>query len=325
MTQTNRFLSVCHEFSSPYIEVYDARDWTKLPTIDAVQGGNGGGAIPFAIFNPDSSIMVAGTRTAPYLRRYDTSDWSLLPALAVPPLGAATHADFSPDGTLMAVAHYSGKLTIYTSAGVYVTDLSVVGTVYAVKFSVDGTRLVACSFGNPGVRVFNTADWSIVRNVTTDFAKYAEFSPDGAQMAVAAYTAPGFHVYNTADWSEASLPFSATTNNAQQVSYSPDGSLLLTVTGSGSGVRVYQTSDYALLHTVAGARWGAFSPDGELLAATATGGGFNVKLYDTTAWALMPQPTVPPAFGGGAFLAFGAEAPVVDPFWTHKVRTSEII
>ena len=91
------------------------------------------------------------------------ADSKLVAATVLPP-GSATGCAFSPDGTLLAVAHSSYPyITIYnTSTWGKLANPSVLppGSAYGCAFSPDGTLLAVAHDGYPYITVYNTSTWT---------------------------------------------------------------------------------------------------------------------------------------------------------------------
>ena len=142
-----------------------------------------------------------------------------------------------------------------------------------VDFSPDGTMLaVAASNSLPRVAVYNTSDWSTIFSASAPFgtgeARSLRFSPDGTLLAVAGQSTPHLVIYDTNTWE----PIEGTPVPGERncVAWSPNGQLLAAGGTFGRKIAVYNTSDWSLEHedtdTPVQTLTTMFSPDGNWLA-----------------------------------------------------------
>ena len=162
----------------------------------------------------------------------------------VPPLppNAGFDVAFTPDGSLLAVAHVGGdKLTVLnTSDWSEVSGVpSLPNTGNGVAFSPDGSLLAVAHSGGDCLTVLNTSDWSEVSGVPPlpSTGRGVAFSPDGSLLAVGHRDGDGLTVLNPSDWSEVSgVP--ALPDDGRGVAFSPDNSFLAAGHAGGDGLTV---------------------------------------------------------------------------------------
>ena len=190
--------------------------------------------------------------------------------------GLAMGVDYSPDGSLLAVA---------SSIGIYLYDagdlrevefLKTESSVNSVAFSPDGS-LLASGSGDPGsgpdsnaVRLWRVSDGKLLRTLKgyVSGVESVAFSPDGSLLAAVAGDA--VRLWRVSDGKLLrTLKPPEHPVLVSSVAFSPDGSLL--ALGSDETVRLWRVSDGKLLRTLNtysnGVRSVAFSPDGSLLAS----------------------------------------------------------
>jgi len=202
---------------------------------------------------------------------------------------------FSPDGSLLAVAHSGDNyITVFdTETWDTVGSPSVAGRGWGCSFSPDGTLLaVAHSSGNY-ITVFDTSDWSTVGSPSVaGRSRDCSFSPYGSLLAVAHYEGNRITVFDTSDWSTVGSPSVAGTGRG--CSFSPDGSLLAVAHSYGNYITVFDTSNWSTVGSpsVAGTGYGcSFSPDGSLLAVAHYDGN-QITVFDTSDWSTVGSPSV---------------------------------
>lgn len=197
-------------------------------------------------FSPDGALIATATNNEFYVFRL--SDWGLVNNGSLP--FAAKGADFSPDGTLLAMV---GTPTPSNLRVVRTENWANVSTVGAtppnigsnsndVAFSPDGTLLAVATDDTPFIRIFNTADWTQVSNpgtLPTGAAKGVSFSPDGTLLAVAHSTSPRVTIYNVPAWTKVANPGTLPTGDGKSVAFSGDGALLAVGHATSPFVTIY--------------------------------------------------------------------------------------
>lgn len=179
-------LAVTNTTTSPYVTIYNTSDWSKVSF-------TAGGTSQCAAFSPDGARLFLGTPgdTSGTVRVYNTADWSLTTIGLTSMSGPTNDVCYSPDGTLIAIAHKNGtQLSVYdvTGATWVKKTLSVNPTSESrgVSFSPDGALLAVSMLPSPYVRIYRTSDWGVetltgdsftqtayrLRFSSTDFARY---------------------------------------------------------------------------------------------------------------------------------------------------------
>ena len=167
-------------------------------------------------------------------------------------------------------------------------------TANGCAFSPDGSLLAVAHNNSPHITIYNTSDWSKVANpaqLPPNTANGCAFSPDGSLLAVAHNTSPYITVYDTSDWSKVANPAQLPAGTANGCAFSPDGSLLAVAHATSPYITVYDTSDWSKVANPAQlpANTGngcAFSPDGSLLAVAHDNSPY-ITVYNTSTWAKM--------------------------------------
>ena len=121
-------------------------------------------------------------------------------------------------------------------------------TANGCAFSPDGALLAVAHYGSPYVTIYNTSDWSKVADpatLPTSTANGCAFSPDGALLAVTHYNSPYVTIYNTSDWSKVADPATLPTYTANGCAFSPDGALLAVTHNYSPYITIYNTSDWS--------------------------------------------------------------------------------
>ena len=245
------------------------------------------------------------------------TDGSILDTLAVPPLAAypgpkpVTSAAVSPDGTRLAVARGRTVDILSLADGadrplVSLADLP--GTVAAVRFTRDGTRLVIAA-GIPGLRgtaeVRDAATGGVVRSFAghADLLADAELSPDEQTLATAGYDR-SIKLWNVAD---GTLVRSIDVHNAavHDLAWHPSGRLFASASADET-VKLWRASDGARLDTLSQPQGEvtsvAFTPDGAHVIAA--GRDKRIHLWDV---ASLDAPAINPL----AQARFAHESPIV--------------
>ena len=99
--------------------------------------------------------------------------------------------------------------------------VSVSSTANGCAFSPDGTLLAVAHSGSPYITIYNTSTWAKLANpsvLPSSNATGCAFSPDGTLLAVAHSGSPYITVYNTSTW--ATTPgFSLASTGSKAVSF----------------------------------------------------------------------------------------------------------
>jgi len=321
-------LAIAH-YTSPYMTIYGAGNIYEIPTPYKE------GDLPQLQFAQSADVMwithpsyktrkLSRTgHTAWLLTRYlPTSDpfivsWDKLTDPGTLPAGIGRGAAFSPDGSLLAIAHLiSPYVTIYnTSDWSKVANPGTLptGNGYGAAFSPDGSLLAIAHDVSPFVTIYNTSDWSKVTDpgtLPTSTGIGAAFSPDGSLLAIAHDVSPFVTIYNISDWSKVTDPGTLPTGDGVGAAFSPDGSLLAIAHTTSPYVTIYNTSDWSKVTnpgtTPTGNGYGAaFSPDGSLLAIAHLTSPY-VTIYNTSDWSKVTDPGTLPA-GNGYGAAFSPD------------------
>ena len=133
------------------------------------------------------------------------------------------------------------------------------------SFSPDGSLLAVAHQTSPYITIYNTSDWSKLPNpsqLPTGTGNGCSFSPDGSLLAVAHQTSPFITIYNTSDWSKLPNSSALPSNTGNGCSFSPDGSLLAVAHGTSPFITIYNTSDWSaaqdMIHAAGDCRSVAF-------------------------------------------------------------------
>ena len=163
----------------------------------------------------------------------------------------ANDCAFSPDGSLLAVAHNNSPyITIYaTSNWSKLANPSTLpsNTANDCAFSPDGSLLAVAHNVSPFITVYNTSTWTKLANPSTlppSTANGCAFSPDGSLLAVAHANSPYITVYNTSTWTKLAIPSTLPPSTAYGCAFSPDGSLLAVAHAGSPYITVYNTSTW---------------------------------------------------------------------------------
>ena len=129
-------------------------------------------------------------------------------------------------------------------------------TANGCAFSPDGSLLAVAHQSSPYITIYNTSNWSKLANPSQLPASHANgcaFSPDGSLLAVAHQVSPYITVYDTSTWAAVSW-FSLAVSDAKAVSFwaSPAYRIRGTVRDKDGGlvsrtVRAHRRSDGLLV------------------------------------------------------------------------------
>jgi hypothetical protein len=280
--------------------------------------------IPFAVSVEDTFILEFGDQ---YIRFYTDQgqlvqeDWVKIADPAVLPTGTGGGVTFSPDGTLMAVAHNTTPfITIYnTATWTKLSDPTILptGNANSVVFNYNGTLMAVSHLVSPYITIYNTSDWSKVVDpavLPTGTAYNVDFNHDGTLMAVAHSNSPFITIYNTSDWTKVTNPSILPVGIGQGVAFSRDDSLM-TVTHSASPyITIYNTSDWSKVADPAILPTGStfevdFSYDGTLMVVAHTTSPY-ITIYNISDWSKVADPAVLPT-GNGYGISFSHDGALV--------------
>jgi WD40 repeat protein len=259
---------------APFVQTGDSTGQgsssVSCPTISTAPGTlNACGRTIGIAFSPDGTMLATATETAkPNIHLWRLSDGALLRDIEGP--GDAAYAvAFSPDGTMLATAGTATTSTVCANNTQVTTESDLTSEVklwdvatgnilrglgtplgkyaYTVKFSQDGSRLVAAG-GGESIMIWDATDRAAIgtdKSIVSFLNIYdgtiyydVQFSPDGTRIVGAGAGTGG--VWNASDFSPVfSLPgFSVDMNDA---AYSPDGSEIA-ATGAGGLLQLFDAS-----------------------------------------------------------------------------------
>jgi eukaryotic-like serine/threonine-protein kinase len=213
-------------------------------------------------------------------------------------------ATFNPSGTLVAVAHIRGGVTLHdardgTRVGrplLLKSHLPIsVFPFYGVAFSPDGRLLAgATTDARKGLSIPQGADdvdnvvvlWDVPTGAQvgtlpghTNIVRGVAFSPDGRLLASGGYDRL-IKLWDVASQKEVAT-FKGHTGWVNAVAFHPAGQVLASA-GADGEVRLWDVATGGLRHTFLGhrspAQWVAFSPDGDRLASVGMDG--VVRIWD---------------------------------------------
>ena len=132
----------------------------------------------------------------------DDTDWNEVTGVGSIP-NTGRDCAFSPDGSLLAVAHSDSPFftVINTSNWTTVSTPTLAGTGRDCAFSPDGSLLAVGHAGTPFLRVLNTSNWSTVNGTPTlsERGNDCAFSPDGTFIGTAHSDSPYLTVIEAND------------------------------------------------------------------------------------------------------------------------------
>lgn len=335
---------------SPYLFAYDRSDLSLLPPVTALLDNLGGRGVGKVVVSPDGSMMAVTLTGTPSVVLMDHAG-ALLRTF---PVGSGPDITqdvaFSPDGTLLAIAYtaspYLKVVNVADGSPAFVPSAYIPTAAGCVAFSPDGAYLAVGHEATERLSVWNTGDWSksAVRGSIdrpNGFPRSLAFSPDGSQLAVVHLNAPTLTVYSTVPsptlWPQIAGLDTTGIFSGQGVAYSPDSARLAYGCSPNDGadfrcVRVYDTATWARLSpdtlTLSkGMRGVAWSPDGGEIAAV-TGQATSadwLALFDASTYERKPNPVDYLSYWGYSVAYGPAITPVVPPFWTNKIKTTEVV
>ncbi len=155
---------------SPYLRVYKVSDWSVVsgtPTIPGLVTG--------LSWSPDSSRLAISHGNGNQLTIVDTSDWSVVSGT---PTGVSNRAaEFSPDGSYLALGFITALRVYRVSDWVAVYTSGTLSALNSIRWSPDGEFVVATR-GGPGVLAVRRSDWTaFTPNVTLNGGYGIAFGP----------------------------------------------------------------------------------------------------------------------------------------------------
>jgi WD40 repeat protein len=192
--------------------------------------------------------------------------------------GLCAAVDFSPDGSMLAVANSNGPIMLWDiSSWQLVRTLDNPNLSHDIAFSPDGSQLAVHREPNAMVKLWDVASGQLLRTfpqISENYIHGVAFSPDGTLLASA-----GADRGTTLVWSVATGQVLRTLpgNSCWDVGFSPDGSLI-TTSGCDSSVMLWDAASGRLVRTLqhgGEVMTVVFSPDGRLLASA----GYDHHIY----------------------------------------------
>ena len=151
------------------------------------------------------------------------------------------------------------------------------GLITNIVFSPNGRLLASIASLDPIIKIWDTVNGGLIRNITLSGVRYISFKSDGNNMATAyndRQIGDGVKIWNMANGNE--LRTIEHTARVQSVTYSPDGRYILTA--SSDGIRIWNEGNGQLIRTISNrTRFmnAVYSPNGRYIAATHDGDNIN--------------------------------------------------
>ena len=181
-------------------------------------------------------------------------------------------------------------------------SLSAPNAGYGCAWSPDGSLLAISHGGSPGIRIFNTSDWSEISNGPSMPATSSQchFNHDGSLLAASCAAGAGLYVFDTSDWSVVeNAPTFDPAIYVFAVEFSPDGNYLaignrdqapfLVVLDTSTWEPVTLPSADVPTADLNQVRW---SPDSRYIATAGFGatGNTGFRVFDrNNSWSLVPD------------------------------------
>lgn len=151
--------------------------------------------------SPDSSYMVTGNQNNNNYNMYVYDDPANMGGRSSP---VATFAGAvyccAASNDMYAFGGNSPYLYVFkkSTGNLLTVNTSGLGTVYALDFSPDGTKLAVVHNTNPFLRIYNTADWSFINGASTSGYNVCTgcFSHDGKKVLLNSNYSPCLMLFN---------------------------------------------------------------------------------------------------------------------------------
>ena len=261
------------------IEKWNPADGTRVQALTRLAS-----SVDKVVYSPDSALVAIAAsfdervdvfRAGSGHRMYSWNTHTVAEDVAFSPTRQIV-AMPGPDNTVVIRRLSDGK-KVHTLRG---HEENVVG----LAFSHDGTLLASGSFFPGAIRLWNTSDWSLVREIKAGFELGAfgpfssfSYSPDDQLLGVVAEGAPV--VIRLSDGTAVAHPAGI----SRSVSFSPNGQFFVVSGGVNlDEVRIYRVDDWGLERTLpTGANDVAFTLDGKSLFAAHLD---SVRIWRTSDW-----------------------------------------
>lgn len=207
-------------------------------------------------FSPDGSHLAVTVSGNPGVQVYRTDTWGLVTLSSG--IGSTGYGcDWSPDGTLLAVAGHSNGATLT----VYNTEtwekITISGGVPATtgincRFNPDGSRLAVACGQNPALVLYNTVTWAkvpLTGGAPGTDGNSCAWSPDGTLLAVVSASSQYLTIYNTTTLEKVTISGGQPTGPCNQCEFSIDGDLLYVTHNNAPGFVVYDADTWAKVTT----------------------------------------------------------------------------
>ena len=200
--------------------------------------------------------------------------------------GTGSAVDFSPDGSLMAIANSSSSpgMTVWNTS-----DWSQVGSVpnprsVDVEFSPDGNYLAVGTTGiSNALIVYDVSDWSVALN-SNIAASGTSVSWKADSSEVAVQYSSTCAVYESIGWTSTTAP---DIDNFCPIAYSTDGTMF--AGKRNNQITIWDTSDWSDITQFSGVTTNferfSWNNDDSLLAVSNVSTS-NLRVYETTTWTL---------------------------------------
>lgn len=207
-------------------------------------------------YRPTGGYLAVTSFVSPYILIYDTSTvpYTKIANPGTLPTGTAFSCRFNNAGTLLAVGHSSGRITVYNFPALTVNTVILhPGAHRDLCFSPDDAHLAVVSgFGTHNLRIFETTGWTVAATPTQPSGESwaVRYSPDGSLLVVGHATTPFISTYQPlASYTKNSNPAVIPTSTSNTVDFSANGSEFTVGTSGAEGLRRYRSSDLLSLTT----------------------------------------------------------------------------